>query len=627
MSRDQGQRGIHSECRYWFFSGKGGVGKTSLSAATAVHFAEAGKRTLIITTDPASNLADVFEQKIGHNITTIQGIRNLWAMELDPDEATAEYKERTMAPLRGVMPESILKVMEEQLDSPCTSEMAVFERFVDFLDEDEFDVVIFDTAPTGHTLRLLQLPADWSQVIEQAAESGAATCVGPAQGLADSKIKFDRALLALKDRHLTKFIFVLRPEISSIDETARSMREIVEIGVNNFELVVNGIIPAEAATNALFKAKRLSQLGHLKTIAAIDSADKAVYLQSREIRGIECLRTVGQLLYEKPLSIEDAGAPGNAPSPQKGVSAQNRKLPPAVSVPIGLSENCRPHMFFFTGKGGVGKTLLSCVAAVNFADSGNRTLLVTTDPASHLSQVLEAPVGDIPTLVANVQNLWATRIDPKAEVAKYRERILSEAKAKYSADRVQAMEEELNSPCTEDMAVFYRFVDLATVSDYDTIVFDTAPTGHTLRLLRLPVEWNKQLEVKTFITKELSEADVAAKSKFESVIYRLQDPARTAFIMVVYPEHTPIIEAYRAANELGTIGITPALVIANQVLSSDYCNNDFFTDRLEMQQQHLSQITELFSAPVVAMPLLADEPQGIKALRDAPIVFDIVKEK
>ncbi|MCK4268052.1 MAG: TRC40/GET3/ArsA family transport-energizing ATPase, partial [Actinomycetia bacterium] len=332
-----------SECRYWFFSGKGGVGKTSLSAATAVHFAEAGKRTLIITTDPASNLADVFEQKIGHNITTIQGIRNLWAMELDPDEATAEYKERTMAPLRGVMPESILKVMEEQLDSPCTSEMAVFERFVDFLDEDEFDVVIFDTAPTGHTLRLLQLPADWSQVIEQAAESGAATCVGPAQGLADSKIKFDRALLALKDRHLTKFIFVLRPETSSIDETARSMREMVEIGVNNFELVVNGIIPAEAATNAFFKAKRLSQLGHLKTIVAMGSAAKAVYLQSREIRGIECLRTAGQLLHEKPLSIEDAGAPSNSPSPQKGVSAQNRKLPPAVSVPIGLSENCRPH--------------------------------------------------------------------------------------------------------------------------------------------------------------------------------------------------------------------------------------------------------------------------------------------
>lgn len=577
-----------------------------------------------MTTDPAANLSDVFEQEIGHRTTAISGVDNLWAMELDPDEATAEYKERALAPLREMLPESMLKVMEEQLDSPCTSEMASFERFVDFLDEDEFEVVIFDTAPTGHTLRLLQLPDDWSRVIEQAAANGRPTCVGPAQALAGSKEKFDRALATMKDPRLTKFLFVMRPETSSIDETERSMRELRKLGIEGCELVVNGVIPAMAATNAFFRAKRETHLRHLRTIEAADPRAKVVFLQAYEIIGLKHLRTTGRLLYDHPISIRaaaDEPAARLIEALQEGDAdpADHESLPVA-RVELGLKAD-PPHMVFLAGKGGVGKTLLSCIAAVNLADTGKRTLLVTTDPAAHLAHALDTAVGNAPAPVATVPNLWATRIDPKAEAVNYRERVLSEVKGTFTADRLAAMKEELDSPCTEEMAVFYAFVELTASCDYEVIVFDTAPTGHTLRLLRLPVNWSKQLEIKTFTAMEISEADAAAKSKFDAVIDRLQDPSRTAFIMVVYPEHTPIIEAHRATLELGTIGITPAFVIPNQVLTADTRDNRFFADRLKMQQHHLSTIRELFGAPAVQMPLLADEPRGIGALRAVPIIF------
>ena len=173
-----------TQTRYLFFSGKGGVGKTTMACATAVHYAEQGLKTLIITTDPASNLADVFEIEIGHKITPL-GVPNLWGMEIDPDISTQEYRERILGPMRAVMPGDVMKVLEEQFNSPCTTEIASFDRFVDFMVAEKegkgetYDVVIFDTAPTGHTIRLLELPVDWSKHIEESAKGGGNTCIGP----------------------------------------------------------------------------------------------------------------------------------------------------------------------------------------------------------------------------------------------------------------------------------------------------------------------------------------------------------------------------------------------------------------------------------------------------------------
>ena len=238
--------------QYIFFSGKGGVGKTSMACAHAVRHADEGERTLIVTTDPASNLADVFEQEIGHQVTPIAGVTNLFAMEIDPDTATQEYVDRAMAPIRAAFPPEMVQVMEEQMSGPCTAEVAAFDRFTDFLDVPSdngttFDVVIFDTAPTGHTIRLLELPAEWSQSIDAASAGSGQTCLGPAAAIQDAKHKYERALAAMRQSEQTRFVFVLHPAAISIKETHRAIDELSKLEIQNFSLIVNGIIPPEGA--------------------------------------------------------------------------------------------------------------------------------------------------------------------------------------------------------------------------------------------------------------------------------------------------------------------------------------------------------------------------------------------
>lgn len=609
--------------KYYFFSGKGGVGKTSLSSATAINFAESGVRTLIITTDPASNLADVMKQPIGHKITAIKDQPKLFAMELDPDQATAEYKERTLAPLRGVLPDSMLSVMEEQLNSPCTAEIATFEKFVDFLDVNDFEIIIFDTAPTGHTLRLLELPGDWSQVITQGTQNNVNTCIGPAQALADSKIKFDKALTVLKDPALTAFVFVLKPQASSIHETKRSIKELRALDIKSIHLIANGIIPKSASINSFFAKKRQDQLRELNNLVALDPTATAMYLQERELVGTAKLSAAGKLLYQTPVTVAEILKSAEFAKNISAAVAPAHHQVTEINLAPPLPNSS--HLVFFAGKGGVGKTLVSCATAVNLSDLGYKTLLVTTDPAAHLANILGEQVDNTVRAISGTPNLEATRIDPKAEATKYKEKILSEAKGKYPPDRLAAMEEELNSPCTEEMAVFYRFIDLAGSSEYDYIVFDTAPSGHTLRLLKLPVEWKDQLEIKTYAAQELSEADSAAKAKFDKVIKRMQSDKDSSFIFIVMPEYTPIIEAKRGADQLASIGIKPSYIIANQTLLPENCATGFFAERLAAQEKHLQLIAELFTAPMAQIPLLADEPQGISVLRKVPLKLNIKK--
>lgn len=294
--------------KFLFFSGKGGVGKTTMSCATAIHYANGGKKTLIITTDPASNLADVFEQKIGHKITPIKAIKNLSAMELDPDKATAEYKDRTLSPLRGLIPEESFAVLEEQLNSPCTAEMASFDRFTDFVQDGKFEIVIFDTAPTGHTLRLLELPVEWSDVIEKAANdsSGGQTCIGPAAALAASKAKFDRAITVMRDPNVTTFLFVLRPESTPIYEAERSLTELNKLGIHSQEIIVNGVYPSSACDNPFMTARFMKQQDFLKTISQkFQVPTRIVELGPEEIKGSERLTSIAVKLFNHPTLLKD----------------------------------------------------------------------------------------------------------------------------------------------------------------------------------------------------------------------------------------------------------------------------------------------------------------------------------
>ncbi|MBI4757987.1 MAG: TRC40/GET3/ArsA family transport-energizing ATPase [Chloroflexi bacterium] len=605
-----------------FFSGKGGVGKTSMACATAVHYADEGKRTLIVTTDPASNLADAFEQPIGHQITPIDGVANLWAMEIDPDRATAEYQERALAPLRALFPPEVLRVMEEQLSSPCTAEVAAFDRFTDFLTAPDFDVVIFDTAPTGHTLRLLELPAEWSHTIEAASAGSGQTCIGPAAAIQEAKAKYDRALAAMRDPAATTFVFVLQPEATPIRETHRAIGELARLGIGTHQLMVNGVLPPEEARTDFLRQRVAMQAGYLAQIAReLPLPARQMPLLDGEIKGVHRLQQVAAMLYGgegRPIATSHRTDETCAPA----AFWQRLKLGEAV-VPRLVPANGHGRVVFFAGKGGVGKTAVSCLTAVWLARQGYRTLLLTTDPAAHLGDVLEQPVGDEAAPVQGVANLWAARIDAKAAATDYKARILADARAQGRSEQsLRAMAEELDSPCTEEMAAFDRFIDFAsqelgtTSGRYDLIVFDTAPTGHTLRLLELPIDWSQQLSVKVYASVDSAAADDVAKARFGQVIETMRNPSLSTFAFVMYPESTPIVEAERAMQELRTVGIPTSLVVANLVLPPEECTGDFVCRRWQMQEKYLTEMQRRFQTPLLAVPLLSHEVRGLDVLTE-----------
>lgn len=645
--------------RFLFFCGKGGVGKTSMACTTAVREADRGNRTLIVTTDPASNLADVFEQSIGHKVTPIVGVPNLWAMEIDPDKATQEYIDRAMAPLREAFPEQIVAVMEEQMSGPCTAEVAAFDRFVDFIDLPQsasqttpaapaapaasaasaasapsaipasFDTVIFDTAPTGHTIRLLELPAEWSRSIDEASAGSGQTCIGPAAAIQDAKHKYERALATMRDPVQTTFTFVLQPEATSIKETQRAIGELSKLGIHTHQLIINGIIPAEEQANALYEERRRMQQGYLAQIKRdFHLPAQRMYLLDGEIKGVARLREVAHLLFEGHSPHPTAESEGVDGIAMSAITATMEALTPA-GIPAGAIGRASSaalgrilpedgsRFLFFTGKGGVGKTAVSCITAVWLARQGYKTLLLTTDPAAHVGDVLGVPVTDEPTPVPGMANLWATKIDPKAAGEAYKTRILDDARKRGRPEAsIKVMAEELDSPCTEEMAAFDKFIEYAAQNDWQVTVFDTAPTGHTLRLLQLPVDWSTQLDIKVYASVDTVAADDVAKERFGRVIEMMKDPEQSTFAYVMYPESTPIIEAYRASEELKTIGIEPGLVVANQVLPAEACTTPFSRARWTMQQRYLAEIGERFPVPMLQIPLLSREIRGLDLLAE-----------
>jgi arsenite-transporting ATPase len=602
--------------QYIFFSGKGGVGKTTMACAHAVRYADEGKRTLIVTTDPASNLADVFEQKIGHQVTPIGSVPNLSAMEIDPDTATREYIDRAMAPIRAAFPPQIVQVMEEQMSGPCTAEVAAFDRFTDFLDVPAenspiFDIVIFDTAPTGHTIRLLELPAEWSQSIDAASAGSGQTCLGPAAAIQDAKHKYERALAAMRQSDQTSFVFVLHPEAISIKETRRAIDELSKLDIRNYRLIINSIISHEAARNPLFAERAEMQAHYLGQIEHDFAFSKQrMPLQAGEINGVESLRQAGRIFFDGDSAVGEVEA-GTLQWQSESFSSS------LEDVRKRLTPNSHRRTIFFAGKGGVGKTVASCITAVWLARQGYKTLLLTTDPAAHLGDVLDTPVGDEITPVSGQPNLWAVKIDPKAAAETYKERILSDARQRGRPESaIKVMEEELESPCTEEMAAFDKFIEYASQEGWESVVFDTAPTGHTLRLLELPVDWSKQIDVKIFASVEATAADDVAKRRFGKVIEMMSDSNQSTFAFVMYPEATPILEAWRASQELGTVGIHPGLVVANMVIPPEQSTTPFVQSRRLMQEKYLKEIGERFNVPLVQIPLLPQEIKGLKRLAE-----------
>ncbi|NJD53357.1 MAG: arsenic-transporting ATPase [Candidatus Methanoperedens sp.] len=595
--------GKKGEAKFVFFSGKGGVGKSTMSCTTAVWLAKKGYKTLLVTTDPAPNLSDIFTQEIGHKITSINNIENLFAIEINPDTASEEYRERIIAPMREILDENNIQIINEQLNSPCVEEVAAFDKFIEFMDDPQYDVVIFDTAPTGHTIRLLELPGGWSTTLEKSAS----TCIGPGASLQGAKSRYEKAISYLQNDAKTSFIFVLKPESSSLLETQRSSDELSKLGIKINFLIINGILPEEACTDEFFKKKKEDEKKIVKKInETFPAMQKLFYLlRDSEVSGLELLEAAGKFLYEA--KIEDTKIELlNGKVREFQVMTDQKELYYLLTPLNGT------RYIFFTGKGGVGKSTIACAASLHLAEKGFRTLILTTDPASHLQNIFGQTVEHEPTRITGVDNLYAARIDQKKALEEYKKRILDIVKDN-DGETKKSVEEDLSSPCAQEMAAFERFINYFELNGYDIIIFDTAPTGHTLRLLELPSDWKGFIDLGD-LTKKASDE---TKNKYANVIETMRNKEKSTFIFVMYPEYTPIIEAWRASEELKKqVKIETTLVAVNYLLSQDSGNNKFFSNRRKQQEKYLSEIQQRFKTPMIIVPLLECEPEGIDKLRE-----------
>jgi len=569
--------------RHLFFTGKGGVGKTSLSCATAIALADRGRRVLLVSTDPASNLDEVLGVRLSSRPTPVAGVPRLHALNIDPEAAAREYRERMVGPYRGVLPDAAVASIEEQLSGACTVEIAAFDEFSKLLGDAaataDFDHVIFDTAPTGHTLRLLQLPAAWTGFLES--NAGGTSCLGPLSGLQSQQALYAATVRALSDAASTTVVLVSRPERSALAEAERTRVELSSLGVSNLWLALNGVFRASDAADSIARALESRGRESLENIprglASLPRTD--VPLMPFGLVGIDALRALlgGNAAAHGPTATHAAGRNGNG-------------LPPSLDSLIDDIAARGRGVVMTMGKGGVGKTTIASAIAVELARRGYRVHLSTTDPAGHVDA----------SLAARVPGLEVSRIDPVAETRAYQEEALAAASAGLDEDGRRLLEEELRSPCTEEIAVFRAFARKVDAGKDGFVVLDTAPTGHTLLLLDATEAYHRQ------VSRTMSDLPEAVRQ----LLPRLRDPCYTKILIVALAEATPVHEAAMLQKDLLRARITPHAWVINQSLAPLELTDPVLVSKQEGEHVHIDEVLRDHAARVALVPWLAEEPVG-----------------
>lgn len=574
--------------RFVFFTGKGGVGKTSLACATALALSDAGKRVLLVSTDPASNVGQVFETEIGNRITLIPGADGLDALEIDPEAAAAQYRDRIVGPMRGKLPEKALRSIEEQLSGACTTEIAAFDEFTELLTDDalgqRYDHIVFDTAPTGHTIRLLKLPGAWSGFLAEG--KGDASCLGPLAGLEKQRTRYAAAVDRLSDGSTTRLILVARPRHSALAEAARTAKELADIGIRNQQLAINGVMPAVESGDLLAEALRQRDQAAVSGMAAdIAALPRAFFpLQPMNLVGVGALR---RFATAKPEIGNGSGT--------RGKTVANRLPLPSLGTLIDALERPGKGLVMLMGKGGVGKTTMAAVIAVELAGRGHDVHLTTTDPAAHLME----------TLNGELAHLTFRRIDPALETQRYRDHVLATKGKDLDAGARALLEEDLRSPCTEEIAIFQAFSRVIRESSRRFVVMDTAPTGHTLLLLDATGAYHRDILRHA--------ADTAGR--LVTPMMRLQDPEQTRILIVTLPEMTPVLEAARLQDDLKRAGIVPWGWIVNASLAAAQTHDPLLVRRAEDELGQIQRVRIGLAQRLAVVPMLADEPVGAARLR------------
>ena len=576
---------LESPTRFLFFTGKGGVGKTSLACASAIGLADSGQRVLLVSTDPASNLDEVLGVELTTIPTGIRDVPGLDALNVDPAVAAAAYREKLVGPYRGKLPEAILRSMEEQLSGACTMEIAAFDEFSkllgDPLETKDYDHVIFDTAPTGHTLRLLSLPGAWSGFL--ASSTTGNSCLGPLAGLERQRGIYERALASLSDGSKTTLVLVSRAQKAALLEAERTSNELSAIGVRNQRLILNGIFEAAGSDPV---ALALERRGAEALSGAREFLERMplcqVPLRFRNLVGIPALRSLLQS------GLEESGADlvpervGDVPA-----TGTLTKLVDEIAA-------CGHGVVMTMGKGGVGKTTLAASIATEIARRGFKVHLSTTDPAAHISAAAGCVTG-----------MEVSRIDPQSETRAYVEQVLLSTADDLDASARALLEEDLRSPCTEEIAVFRAFARTVAGGKDSFVVLDTAPTGHTLLLLDATESYHREIARKASNMPD----------EVRELLPRLRDPRFTRVIVVTLPEPTPVHEAAALQADLRRAGIEPFAWVINQSLAGSGSLDPLLLKRGQGEAKFIREVVEAHSTRTVLVPWVTEEPTGADRLQ------------
>jgi len=552
--------------KYLFFTGKGGVGKTSIACATAVGLADSGKNILLISTDPASNLQDVFHQSLHGQGTPIAEVPNLTVVNLDTEEAAANYRESVIAPYRGKLPESVINNMEEQLSGSCTVEIAAFNEFSDFITDKakqkEYDHIIFDTAPTGHTLRMLQLPSAWSTFISESTHG--ASCLGQLSGLEARKEIYKQAVQTLADDRATLLVLVSRPEVSAIKEAARSSSELQRIGIENQIMIINGILQQFDEKDDIsikIQQKQQSALQGMPT----ELTKYPVYSVPLRSYNLSDISTIRQLLTGDNLSGTKDYQPLH----------DEKSLDDLINDLYSTGKK----VIFTMGKGGVGKTTIATSIALGLKKLGAKVHLTTTDPANHLNYDFAIKAG-----------ITVSKIDEFTVLEIYKNEVRAKAKENnMSPSDMEYIEEDLRSPCTQEIAVFKAFADIVEKGNNEIVVIDTAPTGHTLLLLDATESYHKEVE--------RTQGEVTGA--VARLLPRLRNANETEVVVVTLPEATPVFEAERLQKDLQRAGINNKWWVINACLSLTKTQNPFLQTKASGEIIWIDKVKQLSNGNTV----------------------------
>ncbi len=573
-------RFLNAPTRFLFFTGKGGVGKTSLACATALRLADAGRRVLLVSTDPASNVGQVFGQTIGNTITPVTSVPGLDALEIDPEQAAAAYRERVVGPVRDLLPAKEIASIAEQLSGSCTTEIASFNEFTGLLADPAlsagYDHVIFDTAPTGHTIRLLKLPGDWTGFLDDG--KGDASCLGPLSGLEKQRTIYAGAVTALADPSVTSLVLVARAQPSSLAEIARTADELSTTGIKPSAVVINGVLPAAAAAaDSLGLAVREREQAAIADMPAglAGVGVDIIELKPENMVGVAALRSL----------LGDATA-----VPHDDAVHELGDLPSSLDALIDEVAVDGHGLIMCMGKGGVGKTTVASAIATRLAELGHPVHLTTTDPAGHLDTDLASKDAEA--------NLTMSRVDPVQAVADYRAQVMNTKGKNLDEAGRAVLAEDLMSPCTEEVAVFQQFSRLVSQARRTFVVMDTAPTGHTLLLMDAAGSYHRE------IARNMPES-----TAYTTPMMRLQDPDYTKILLVTLPETTPVLEASFLEDDLQRAGIHPWAWVINQSLAAADTSSALLRHRAGQEQGPIDAVRKR-AHRLAIVPLLEQEPIG-----------------